>query len=121
MRRNYILLKDELSVGWIHDFLLQHEVLSQRDLEDICSGLRPRHVQVDTLLKLLLRHGRSACSKLIQILPDCGYNHILDVFHETTNFKTKDGNTEENTAIILQKFIIVSEIFRQSSYAYHYF
>uniref|UniRef100_K1QZT7 CARD domain-containing protein n=1 Tax=Magallana gigas TaxID=29159 RepID=K1QZT7_MAGGI len=90
VRRNYILLKDELSVGWIHDFLLQHEVLSQRDLEDICSGLRPRHVQVDTLLKLLLRHGRSACSKLIQILPDCGYNHILDVFHETTNFKTKE-------------------------------
>lgn len=101
MRRNYILLKDELSVAWIHDFLLQHEVLSQRDLEDICSGLRPRHVQVDTLLKLLLRHGRSACSKLIQILPDCGYSHILDVFHETTNFKTKEGNTGVNTAIIL--------------------
>lgn len=90
VRRNYILLKDELSVGWIHDFLLQHEVLSQRDLEDICSGLGPRHVQVDALLKLLLRHGRSACSKLIQILPDCGYSHILDVFHETTNFKTKE-------------------------------
>lgn len=90
VRRNYILIKDELSVGWIHDFLLQHEVLSQRDLEDICSGLRPRHVQVDALLKLLLRHGRSACSKLIQILPDCGYSHILDVFHETTNFKTKE-------------------------------
>eukprot|EP00105_Crassostrea_gigas_P008267 XP_011422773.1 PREDICTED: uncharacterized protein LOC105325089 [Crassostrea gigas] len=90
VRRNYILLNDELSVGWIHDFLLQHEVLSQRDLEDICSGLRPRHVQVDTLLKLLLRHGRSACAKLIQILPDCGYSHILDVIHETTNFKTKE-------------------------------
>lgn len=97
MRRNYILLKDELSVGWIHDFLLQHEVLSQRDLEDICSGLRPRHVQVGTLLKLLLRHGRSACSKLIQILPDCGFCHILDVFHETTNFKTKEG---KNTTIL---------------------
>lgn len=114
MRRNYILLKDELSVGWIHDFLLQHEVLSQRDLEDICSGLRPRHVQVDTLLKLLLRHERSACAKLIQILPDCGYSHILDVIHETTNFKTKEG---KNTTI-LQKCLIVS---RQSSHAYHYF
>lgn len=114
MRRNYILLNDELSVGWIHDFLLQHEVLSQRDLEDICSGLRPRHVQVDTLLKLLLRHGRSACAKLIQILPDCGYSHILDVIHETTNFKTKEG---KNTTI-LQKCLIVS---RQSSHAYHYF
>lgn len=107
VRRNYILLKDELSVGWIHDFLLQHEVLSQRDLEDICSGLRPRHVQVDTLLKLLLRHGRSACSKLIQILPDCGYNHILDVFHETTNFKTKEGNT----AIIIQNLSLFPRFF----------
>lgn len=114
MRRNYILLKDELSVGWIHDFLLQHEVLSQRDLEDICSGLRPRHVQVDTLLKLLLRHGRSACAKLIQILPDCGYSHILDVFHETTNFKTKEGK-------IRQYSQNVSLFPRQSSYAYHYF
>lgn len=118
VRRNYILIKDELSVGWIHDFLLQHEVLSQRDLEDICSGLRPRHVQVDALLKLLLRHGRSACSKLIHILPDCGYSHILDVFHETTNFKTKEGNKYDN----IPKCLIVSEIFRQSSYAlYHYF
>ncbi|XP_022288730.2 uncharacterized protein LOC111100879, partial [Crassostrea virginica] len=90
LRRNFIFLKDELSLRWLHDHLYQNEVISVRDLEVVCHGSRPRHEQVDALLKLLLRHGRPASSRFVQILPDCGYRHVLNVFHETTDFKCKE-------------------------------
>lgn len=91
VRRNYILLKDELCVHWLHDHLYQNEVLSERDLEELCLGCRPRHMQVDGLLKHLLRHGKDMCSKFLQILPVCGYKDLHNLLMKTTDFKCKEG------------------------------
>ncbi|XP_056006441.1 uncharacterized protein LOC125658542 isoform X2 [Ostrea edulis] len=92
VRRNYIFLKDELSVRWIYHFLHQEDVLSIRDLEDICGSPKPRHVQIDALLKLLLRYGRTACNKFVNILqaPECGYAYIVDTFQQTRDCRTKE-------------------------------
>ncbi|XP_062570894.1 uncharacterized protein LOC134232911 [Saccostrea cucullata] len=85
VRRNYIFLKEELSVGYIWPFLYQEAILSELEINVACNP-NPRCAQVDILLKLLLRQGRSACNKFINMLSANGYGYILHTLKNTTHF-----------------------------------
>ncbi|XP_061194349.1 uncharacterized protein LOC133202527 [Saccostrea echinata] len=100
VRRNYIFLKEELSAGYICPFLYQEGILSDHDLDIACSP-NPRCVQLDILLKLLLRHGRSACNKFVNILSASGYGYILHTLKNTKDFKTKEDCSQWQSDITI--------------------
>ncbi|XP_062570487.1 uncharacterized protein LOC134232951 [Saccostrea cucullata] len=89
IRRNYRYLKDEIDPKYIVDDLIENNIITDNEKEEICNPYKARHKRMDILLKILLRKSSFEHGSFLLIMKNL-YKHVAEILEKTTDFTKRD-------------------------------